>query len=125
MNNLKILCTVLITFYGAINSKLVASTDNTNYKNNTLELSVSELTIASDNICSNHEKNVAVDVILIDNKPFDENERAFKNVNKRQAPSDKRKEFKDRPRPDQKSLLIIFDGTGLKLTALKKLIKIN
>ena len=113
MNKLRILCTVLITFYGAINSKLVASTDN---KNNALELSMSELTIASDNICNNHEKNIAVDVILIDNEPFNENERTFKNVNKRQAPNDKRKEFKDRPRPDQKSLLIIFDGTGFFLS---------
>ena len=104
---------MLITLYGAINYRLVASTDNTNNNNKALEHS--EAVYMSDSICSNREKNVAVDVILIDNKPLNyESEGILKRVNKRHASNDKRNAFKDRPRPDQKSLLIIFDGTGLK-----------
>jgi hypothetical protein len=69
-----------------------------------------ESSVANDNICNNREKNVAFDVIVFDNNsPMHRDE--SKSVNKRQAPSDKN-DFKDRPRPDQRSLLIVFDATG-------------
>lgn len=119
----KIFYTVLITFYGAVNSKLAASTDNTSNKIKTSEHSLSEIAVVSDNKCNNHENNVAVDVILFDNAPLNDAANGGiltkKNINKRQAPNDDRKQFKDRPRPDQKSLLIIFDGTGESFSKMK------
>lgn len=65
--------------------------------------------VVNDNICNNHEKNVAFDVILLDN---DSTRRDEKTINKRQAARDGSNNYKDRPRPDQKSLLIVFDATG-------------
>jgi hypothetical protein len=63
--------------------------------------SFSELSVVSDNICNNHEKNVAFDVVLIESN---------KVLHKRHASN---KNAKDKPRADQKSLLIVFDGTGM------------
>lgn len=72
---------------------------------------VAESSVVNDNICNNREKNVAFDVILFDNNSPMQREES-KTVNKRQAPRDDEKEYKDRPRPDQRSLLIVFDATG-------------
>jgi len=72
--------------------------------------------VASSNICNNHEKKeVAFDVILIDssNSLQHETNVTHNNKSKRQAPrTDRRKDYKNRPRPDQRSLLIVFDATG-------------
>lgn len=65
--------------------------------------------VVNDNICNNHEKNVAFDVILLDNESVRHDE---KIINKRHAARDGSNSYKDRPRPDQKSLLIVFDATG-------------
>lgn len=65
--------------------------------------------VVNDNICNNHEKNVAFDVILLDND--DSARHDEKTINKRHA-RDGSNNYKDRPRPDQKSLLIVFDATG-------------
>lgn len=64
--------------------------------------------VVNDNICNNHEKNVAFDVVLFDNNVPQHGESRYK----RQAPRDNRNDYRDRPRPDQKSLLIVFDATG-------------
>jgi hypothetical protein len=69
-----------------------------------------ESSVVNDNICNNREKNVAFDVILFDN---DFQQEPLKTVNKRRVARDhSRKDYKDRPRHDQKSLLIVFDATG-------------
>lgn len=111
MSQLSSFCKILLTFVVAINIKLAICADKAT-QNNTKVLLVSELyselSVASDNICNSHEKNVAYDVIVIDGSVGHENRRQ-----KRQAPHvDNRREYIDRPRNDQKSLLIIFDGTG-------------
>lgn len=72
--------------------------------------SLVESSVANDNICNNREKNMAFDVILFDNNSMHQNE--SKSVNKRQAAHVDKNDFKDRPRPDQRSLLIVFDATG-------------
>lgn len=70
-----------------------------------------ESSVVNDNICNDHEKNVVFDVILFDNKsPPQHGE--VKTVNKRQVTRDNKNDYRDRPRPDQKSLLIVFDATG-------------
>lgn len=97
MSNLSSFLVILITLNVSINSKLLVSADNADQNS-----SAPEKLLLSDNICNNNEKNVAFDVILIDNE---------KNIAKRESThqSDKHKK---RPRADQKSLLLIFDGTG-------------
>jgi hypothetical protein len=66
-----------------------------------------ESSVANDNICNNREKNVAFDVILFDKNSMHQNE--SKIISKRHTNNN---DFKDRPRPDQRSLLIVFDATG-------------
>lgn len=56
----------------------------------------------------NTEKNVEFDVNLFD-KSLPIHSELKK---KRQASSDSRNDYRDRPRPDQRSLLIVFDATG-------------
>jgi hypothetical protein len=108
------LCVILVTLVVAINSKVAVRADKA-ARNITTVLSVSELyselSVVSDNICNNHEKNVAFDVIVVDSKAGD-----VSHLRKRRMAlsphGDNRRYFKDRPRADQKSLLLIFDGTG-------------
>jgi hypothetical protein len=125
-----IIVIIFITFVVANIALLdLSSADNNTNQNTKAEFSVSELhtelSVASDNICNNHEKNVVFDVILLDNKMSRE-----KKMKKREAPLDNKttRDFADRPRGDQKSLLIIFDGTGsmyVWLLMLVELITIN
>lgn len=105
---LRPICVFLITFVVSVSAKLHLAADN---DTETRSL-VSESSVANDNICNNREKNVAYDVILFDNNSPMQRDELKKNINKRQAPRDDKKNFKDRPRPDQRSLLIIFDATG-------------
>lgn len=102
MSNFSLFSIVLLTLMLSI---LLASADKPNQNSSAAYNSVS-----NDNICNNNEKNVAFDVILIDSK----------NPVKRDVPhgADKHKE---RPRIDQKSLLIIFDGTGSMYDDLQQL----
>lgn len=65
-----------------------------------------ESSVVNDNICNSHKKNVAFDVILFDNNAVQPSRY------KRQAPRDSSNDYRDRPRPDQRSLLIVFDATG-------------
>lgn len=96
MSNLSSFCVVFLTII------VLVSADN---------MDQNSPAAASDNICNNNEKNVAFDVILIDN-----DERVNKIIQKREAaPLNSHKidkKLQNRPRADQKSLLIIFDGTG-------------
>lgn len=96
MSNLSSCCVVFLTII------VLVSADNVDQNSPAA---------ASDNICNNNEKNVAFDVILIDN-----DERVNKIIQKREAaPLNSHKidkKHQNRPRADQKSLLIIFDGTG-------------
>lgn len=96
MSNLSSFCVVFLTII------VLVSADNVDQNSPAA---------ASDNICNNNEKNVAFDVILIDN-----DERVNKIIQKREAaPLNSHKidkKHQNRPRADQKSLLIIFDGTG-------------
>lgn len=96
MSNLSSCCVVFLTII------VLVSADNVDQNSPAA---------ASDNICNNNEKNVAFDVILIDN-----DERVNKIIQKREAaPLNSHKidkKLQNRPRADQKSLLIIFDGTG-------------
>lgn len=96
MSNLSSFCVVFLTII------VLVSADNVDQNSPAA---------ASDNICNNNEKNVAFDVILIDN-----DERVNKIIQKREAaPLNSHKidkKLQNRPRADQKSLLIIFDGTG-------------
>ncbi|KAG5680582.1 hypothetical protein PVAND_010079 [Polypedilum vanderplanki] len=123
---MSLICVVLLTFVAAINTKLFVFADKP-FQNITTVLSVSELyselNVVSDNICNNHGKNVAIDVILIDSRATAINEDESRLLYKRHASSysDNRKNFKDRPRIDQKSLLLVFDGTGSMHDDLKQL----
>lgn len=106
MSNLSSCCVVFLTII------VLVSADNVD-QNSPAAASSSLVpsVVASDNICNNNEKNVAFDVILIDN-----DERVNKIIQKREAaPLNSHKidkKLQNRPRADQKSLLIIFDGTG-------------
>lgn len=112
MTKLSSICVILIAFIVSINSKILVIADNAD-QNNSAAAASSSLknlngVVASDNICNNNEKNVAFDVILIDNN---------KIIHKRETASTHSNDgdklsSKSRPRPDQKSLLIVFDGTG-------------
>ena len=98
---------LIISILTSVGTKLHSAADNTA---ETRSLVV-ESSVANDNICNNREKNVAYDVILFDNNsPMQRDETT--RVNKRQAPQNDKNDFKDRPRPDQRSLLIVFDATG-------------
>lgn len=97
----------LITVTVPVSAKLLSSTDKPLNARSFVSESYTESSVVNDNICNNHEKNVAFDVILFDKKSPSQHE-----VKKRHAPSDGKNDFKDRPRPDQKSLLIVFDATG-------------
>lgn len=96
----------LISFVASVSAKIHFDADNA-----TESRSLGESSVANDNICNNREKNVAYDVILFDNNAPTQHDES-KTVNKRQAPRDDNNDYKDRPRPDQRSLLIIFDATG-------------
>lgn len=102
---------LLITFTVSVSAKLHSDADNTTETGSSVSELYTESSVVNDNICNNHEKNVAFDVILFDNK-LPPQQGGKKSVNKRQAPRDNRKDYKDRPRPDQKSLLIVFDATA-------------
>lgn len=106
MSNLCSLSVILLTLTLSIHTKLLASADKPNQNSSATYNSVS-----NDNICNNNEKNVAFDVILIDKK----------NIVKRNVPRASNDMHKDRPRADQKSLLIIFDGTGSMYDDLQQL----
>lgn len=102
---------VLITFVVLVEANLPREADNASeVRSLKSELRV-ESSVVNDNICNNHEKNVAFDVILFDNNsPLQLD--GSRRVNKRQAPRDNRKDYTDRARPDQRTLLIVFDATG-------------
>lgn len=101
---------VLIALTESVSAELLSSTDKPIEARSLVSELYMESSVVNDNICNNHEKNVAFDVILFDNK-LPSQHGAMKTVNKRQAPRD-RNDYKDRARPDQKSLLIVFDATG-------------
>lgn len=102
---------VLITIAVSVSAKSAGHADNASETRSLMSEQHIETSVVNDNICNNHEKNVAFDVILFDsNSPLQHGE--MRNVNKREAPGDNRNDYKDRPRPDQKSLLIVFDATG-------------
>jgi hemicentin len=105
MSNLCSLSVVLLTLTLSFSTKLLASADKP-YQNS----SAAYNSVSIDNICNNNEKNVAFDVVLIDNK----------KLVKRDVPQNGDK-HKERPRADQKSLLIIFDGTGSMYDDLQQL----
>ena len=100
-------CAIYIIFVVLACAKLATSTDNTTETRSSVSESYAESSVVNDNICNSHEKTVAFDVIL-----FDNNSGGSKTVNKREASRDSKNDFKDRPRPDQRSLLIVFDATG-------------
>lgn len=82
--------------------KLAICADNT-------RSSVSDKSSSNDNnICNNNEKSVAYDVIMLDNHHSMSIDGS--RIVKREASVDD--DFRDRPRSDQKSLLIVFDATG-------------
>lgn len=96
MNFLKFISFIII-----LNSeKLVSRADN-DEKSAVSELN-SQSIVVNDNMCNHNEKSVAYDVII--SMP-DES-----RLVKRDTLSNE--DYKDRPRPDQKSLLIVFDATG-------------
>lgn len=95
-------CVILITVVASVSAKLLSGADNATGAGSSVSEFYTESSVVNDNICNNHERNVAFDVILFDN--ILSAERA-----KRQAPGDGKS---DRPRPDQRSLLIVFDATG-------------
>lgn len=102
-------CVVLIGMLMSVSAKSPGYADNATEARSLVSEQYMESSVVNDNICNNHEKNVAFDVILFDNNS---KHGETKVVNKRQAPGDNRNDYKDRPRPDQKSLLIVFDATG-------------
>jgi hypothetical protein len=109
-------CVTLLALVVAINIKLGNCADNAAQNITTVSELYSELSVVSDNICNHHEKNVAFDVIVVDSSSSSSRATAVNDVkrfSKRHA-GDKRRDFKDRPRADQKSLLLVFDGTGVK-----------
>lgn len=81
--------------------KLAIFADNSDEKS-----AVSEKNSVNDNICNHYEKSVAYDVIMFNNSRSNKNEFRVK----REIFNDE--DFQDRPRDDQKSLLIVFDATG-------------
>lgn len=97
---------VLIAILVSASAKTLKQADNASEVRSLVSEIPSGSSVVNDNICNNHEKNVAFDVILLDNDSHGEG----KIINKRHAPRDRN--YKDRPRPDQKSLLIVFDATG-------------
>lgn len=93
----------------SVSAKLLSSTDKPTEARSLVSDLYMESSVVNDNICNNHEKNVAFDVILFDNNLSGE----MKTVKKRQTSRENSKnDYRDRPRPDQKSLLIVFDATG-------------
>jgi CheY-like chemotaxis protein len=102
---------LLIAFVVSVSAKLPALADNAEARSSVSEVYV-ESSVVNDNICNNHEKKVAFDVILFDNNSPMQRTSESGRINKRQATRDYRREYKDRPRPDQRSLLIVFDATG-------------
>lgn len=101
----------LITFIVSVSAKFLSHADNATETGSSVSEIYTESSVVNDNICNNHEKDVAYDVILFDNNAL-RHQKGSRNVNKRQAPVDSRRDFKDRPRSDQRSLLIVFDATG-------------
>lgn len=100
MTNLSSFRVILLTIIVLIDTKVLASADKTDQNNPAAKSSsATHNLLASDNICNNNEKNVAFDVVLIEN--------FTQGRSKRETPTNQK-----RPRADQKSLLIIFDGTG-------------
>ncbi|CRK98213.1 CLUMA_CG011576, isoform A [Clunio marinus] len=99
---------LLITFIVSVEAKSTSQADNAAQPRSLKSEMYVESSVANDNICNNHEKNVAFDVILFEKKSHNES----KIRKKRQAPYDNRIEYKNRPRSDQKSLVIVFDATG-------------
>lgn len=98
---------LLIMFLASVNANLSSSTDNTTVTRSLML----ESSVVNDNICNNRVKNVAFDVVLFDNNSKMQRQES-KTVNKRQAPINDKNDYRDRPRPDQRSLLIVFDATG-------------
>lgn len=102
---------VLITFVVSVSANLPSEADKAGEARSLKSELLVERSVVNDNICNNHEKSVAFDVILFDNNsPMQHGD--LKKVNKRQAPYNNRKDYTDRARPDQRSLLIVFDATG-------------
>lgn len=110
MLQIRALNVFLITVIVSVSAKLFSPADNSAVGSSVSE-QFPETSVANDNICNNHEKNVAFDVILFDNNSPLQHE-GVKRVSRRHAPRNKKKDYKDRPRPDQRSLLIVFDATG-------------
>lgn len=101
---------VLITLVVSVKANSPSEADNASEARSLESELLVESSVVNDNICNNHEKNVAFDVILFDNNsPM---HGSVKRVNKRQAPRENKKDYRDRARPDQRSLLIVFDATG-------------
>lgn len=110
----------LITFIVSVSAKFLSHADNATETGSSVSEIYTESSVVNDNICNNHEKDVAYDVILFDNNTLRQ-QKGSKNVNKRQAPVDSRRDYKDRPRSDQRSLLIVFDATGSMYDDLEQL----
>lgn len=87
------------------NEKLATSADNAR---SSVSDSYKQSIVVNDNICNNNEKSVAYDVIMLDNVAATNDEG---KIVKRET-SDHDDDFKDRPRADQKSLVMVFDATG-------------
>lgn len=107
-------CVVLITTIVSVSAKSSSPADNATEPRPVVSEFHAESSVANDNICNSNERKVAFDVILFDNV-------ASPTRKKRQAPGDSRNDYRDRPRPDQRSLLIVFDGTGSMADDLQQL----
>lgn len=106
MSRMSAVYVILITVLVSVSAKLLSHADNATGAGSSVSELYTESSVVNDNICNNHVKNVAFDVILFDNI-WPEH---AKTVNKRHAAN--RNDYRDRPRPDQRSLLIVFDATG-------------
>jgi hypothetical protein len=100
-NCVQILISILIITFET--EKLAIFADNSNEKS-----AVSD-SFMNENICNHYEKRVAYDVIMFDNSRLNNDEES--RIVKRETMLNEN-DFQDRPRIDQKSLLIVFDATG-------------
>ena len=79
--------------------------------------------------CNRDAEKIAVDVIVFDNNNNNNQQDTLlqhgihddKSMNKNKRHASGRNEYKDRPRPNQRSLVIIFDGTASMHDDLKQL----
>jgi hypothetical protein len=107
--NISAFCALLIAFIVSVSTKPPEFADNAPQARSSVSEMNMKSSVVNDNICNNHEKNVVFDVMVFDNSlPVQLHD---ESVGKR-VPRDSRRASSDRPRSDQKSLLIVFDATG-------------